>query len=227
MRDISQQVHIIFSPELLCLFEQESWLNFWIIFRRILVSPPLFAPLSFRELGQFAAMESDCYFAELGSVFGDHFSSTILVKFYPSHFRGRHVRKHAEGTILSFLHSRVTVRMISHVAFHLLEVFEHLLPSYFREIWLWNNFWLRNEGESWCFDFVLLILDHICQINLFASILSFKLDSLLNRGEPWFFNIKFAVDVRFISRSALLALDLELLVLYFNFFAVRVPSHLL
>ena len=79
--------------------------------------------------------------------------------------------------------------------FHLFQLVKHLLASVIMEDLLRDDLGLFNKVEAGCLDFILLVLVHIREIKLFASLFFQIRTSLYNRLYSRFGPIELTVNV--------------------------------
>lgn len=81
---------------------------------------------------------------------------------------------------------------------HALEFVEHMLATLLLQVYLCANLWLVDVGKSRSLHFVFLVMNHICQVLLLASLLVLKLLSLIDRAEPLIAFVELGKNIRFV-----------------------------
>ena len=221
MLDVGQQSLIVLGPVLLRLFQEEARLYFGVCLSLgTLHTPPLLALEVLGELGQLAPVDTDRHVAELGRVVRHHLSSSVLVQLLHGHFRGRHVGEDSECTVLTLVHSGITVGDMAHIMFHLFQLVEHLLASVVLQDRLRGDLGLLDKVEAGRLDLILLVLVHVREVQLLASFLLQVLAPLNDRLYGRLRAIELTQDVRSLLRLKPQLLLLECLVHRLNFFAI-------
>ena len=193
---VGEQSIIILGPVLLRLFQEEARLYFGVrLTLRTLDTPPLLTFEVLSELRQLTAVDADRYSAELGRVVGHHLSPSNLVQLLHGHLRSWHIRQNSQRTVLTFVHTGITVVDFAYVMFHLFQLVKHLLASVILEDRLRDDLGLFNKVDAGCLNFIFLVLVHIREVQLFASLLFQILTSLNNRLYSWFRPIELTVNV--------------------------------
>ena len=220
--NIGEQSIVILGPILLRLFQEEARLYFGVrLALGSLHTPPLLAVEIFSKLRQFTTVDAYRHITELGIVIGHHLGTPHLIQLLASHFRGWHVRENSESAVLTFVHTGIAVGDFAYVMFHLFQLVEHLLASVILEGRLRSDLGLFNKAEAGCLDFILLVLVHIREVQLFASFLFHVLTSLNNRLYGWFRPIELTINVWFlILRLKPRLLLLKCLVHHLNFLLI-------
>ena len=191
MFHICQKIQVILGPELLCLLEEQARLELRVLLLGMLQTPPLFASDVASKLGQFASMDTNRHISELGSVIGDHLSSSLLVDLLPSSLRGWHQGENAKVTVFTTVHTGIAVSMIAHFVFHLLQLISHLLASDLLKLSLPCDGRIIHKVEGRSLDLILLILDHISEIRSLSLLLLLVFPARLNRGEARILSVEF------------------------------------
>ena len=70
--------------------------------------------------------------------------------------------------------------MVAHIVLHQLQLVQHLLASLLSKHRLRGDIWLVNVSECRRFYLILLVLHHISQVLLLASLLTLKFSALIH-----------------------------------------------